>query len=386
MKSNSEVTIDRTVEGKVLVYYFAFPHYRAGILRALKEALGDKLDLVSGSLSRSGLKPLTEQELPILSVRPTLHLGPVSWDKHVVKPAISAKYSDVVLGPAVLSISTWTILIGRRLLGRRTFLWGQCGQPGVRSTKRVLQEIMNRLATGLLVYGSYEETGAKELGTPSEKVHRVHNSVPMTPIEFSSEQLSEQVNRRVAAARERGELTLVYVGRVNEDKRVDVLLSAGEILQERYGKLSIRIIGEGPEIDSLKSQFPSVNCEFVGGIYSSELLQEEIASASFIIAPMKMGLLAVDALSVGVPAMVPNNPVNGSEFEALTMDVNGFSFDYGNAEDLAHQIESALEKLSKFDAQEYFDSRAKGIHDWSPEMVANNIVGAISGNRTGEER
>ena len=381
MKSLSRSSTERPVDGKILVYYFAFPHYRAGTLRALKEALGEKIDLFSGSLSRSGLKPLTEQDFPNLSVLPTRHLGPISWDKNVVKRAISDEYSTVVLGPATLSLSTWGILIARRLLGRKTFLWGQCGEPGIRSLKRVLQEIMNRLATGLLVYGSYEEAVAKELGTSAEKIYKIHNSVPLTPIDFTAEELAEKVKSKVSAARDHGELTLIYSGRVNQDKRIDVLLSAGEILQERYQSLSIRIIGEGTEISSLRAQFPDTRYEFTGAIYSPEMLKDEISSATFVVAPFIMGLLAVDALSVGVPVMVPNHPLNGSEFEALTMEVNGFSFAHGNAEDLAHQIENALEKLSNFDGQEYFDSRAKGIQDWSPETVAENIVNAIAGNR-----
>src|SRR5699024_2396021 len=197
MKSLSRSSTDRPVDGKILVYYFAFPHYRAGILRALKEALGEKVDLFSGSLSRSGLKPLTEQDFPHLSVLPTRNLGSISWDKNVVKRAISDEYSVVVLGPAVLSLSTWGILIARRLLGRKTFLWGQCGQAGISSLKRVRQAIMNRLENGLLVYGSYEEAGAKGLGTSAEKIYRRHNSVPTSPIDFTAEELAEKVKSKV---------------------------------------------------------------------------------------------------------------------------------------------------------------------------------------------
>lgn len=376
---NSKLTaLNRASDNKkILVYYFAFPHYRIAILKELKSILGDKLDLFSGVQSRSGLNPLTKQDLPDLEVFETKLLGPFSWEHKVVGPAISSKYSAVVLGPAVASLSTWAILTVRRLLGRKTYLWGQCGQPGSRSLKRVLQEIMNRMATGLLVYGSYEESGARELGISAKKVHRIRNSVPLIPLPLTQSELTERLDSDLEKATQLGDLRLVYVGRVQANKHVGVLLEAGDLLKGKFEKLSIRIVGEGPEKEALRSQYPDSRYEFLGGIYDPGQLQSELANATFVVAPWKMGLLAIDALSVGTPAMIPDNPVNGSEFEALTPGINGFNFEFGNAEDLAYQIEEAISKLARVSSSEYFESREKGLRDWSPEMVAKNIAGVI---------
>src|SRR5690625_4442936 len=127
MALRKKTKIQHVDQDKILIYYFAFPHYRAAILERLKEYSGDKLELFSGSLSRSGLKPLTKQELRFLNVVQTKHIGSISWDRGILKPAVTGDYATVVLGPAVASLSTWAILVVRKVLGKKTYLWGQCG-------------------------------------------------------------------------------------------------------------------------------------------------------------------------------------------------------------------------------------------------------------------
>src|SRR5699024_3163343 len=126
--------------------------------------------------------------------------GPFSWDHKVFRKAVSKHFTTVILAPAVSSVTTWATLVFRKLLRRKTLLWGQCGKPGDRTFKRLLQEVMNRMATGLLVYGSIEEAGAVELGTPSDKIHRVHNAVPLQALALTSEQLSQRLHQKLRAA------------------------------------------------------------------------------------------------------------------------------------------------------------------------------------------
>lgn len=362
---------------EILIYYFAFPHYRAAVLNELKSQMGDKLDLYSGSQSRSGLKPLNSQTFQDLNVVPTVRMGPFTWEKRIVCPAISKKYAAVVLGPAISSISTWVILIARWALRRKTYLWGQCGKPGDRSPKRFAQEIMNRLASGLLVYGNIEVAGASEFGLSANKIFKVRNSVPLVPKPLSAERLEAKLESRLSEVSDTKALKLVYAGRVNADKRLDILLAAGEILKLKYQNLTIRIIGDGPDKQILREQYPDDRYEFLGATYDREVLQRELESATFVVSPSTMGLLALDALSVGTPVMIPNNPRNGSEVEALNVGVNGFYFNYEDAKSLANQVEASLKLLANVDHRRYFESRNSGIHDWTAAAVASKILDVI---------
>ena len=362
--------------GRLLIYSFAFPHYRAPILEKLQALLGARLDLVSGRQSRAGLRALSAEDLAGLEVLPGLRLGPVSWEHGVVRRASSHRYAVVVLGPAVTSLSTWTILVLRRLRGRPTMLWGQCGKPGDRSLKRMLQEIMNRLSSGMLVYGDLEARGATELGSRPHKVHRVRNAVPLEPVQYAPGELRRRLLETAARARDEGVLRLLYIGRMNPDKQVEVLLRAAELLVHEFPRLSVRLIGDGPDLARLRTMFPDPRYRFSGASYDPAALQREILDATFVVSPATLGLLALDALSAGVPVMVPDNPKNGSEVDALTPGVNAFTFAHGSASDLARAISSAVGRLpsASLAAEQ---RREQGIAEWSPERVARNICAAI---------
>lgn len=362
---------------RLLVYYYAFPHYRVSVLKELQNQYGGQLDVVSGTASRGGLKILTDEDLPQLDICDSIKVGPFTWEKQIFRRAISSNYSSVIVAPAVSSLSTWSILIARRLLGRRTYLWGQCGKPRDRSRKRLAQELMNRFASGLLVYGNLEESGAIEYGTPRRKVTRVRNAVPLRPLSLSKDALQEQLLQITAKAIDFGELKIVYSGRINEDKNVEVLLQAGELLKDAFPKLSILLIGDGSDSARLRNAYQDPRYKFLGAIYDKDKLQNELLQASLIVSPSTMGLLALDALSVGIPVMVPDNPFNGSEVEALTPGVNSFSFRHDNPNDLATQIMGAIRVLQKINIDHYYVSREEKLRDWSPEGVANNILSVI---------
>lgn len=365
-------------EDRVLIYSFSFPHYRISVLEEIQRRFGEQLELLSGSQNREGVRGLTEKELPGLQVSNSKHLGPFSWDRDIFHKAVSKRYSVVVLAPAVSSLSTWAILGFRKLSGRTTLLWGQCGKPGDRSVKRLLQELMNRMADRLLVYGGFEEAGAVEYGTPSEKIHRVMNAVPLQPVEFTSHQLADCINQKVTQALELGDLRLIYVGRIISGKNVEILLQAGELLRHKYPKLSILFIGDGSEASRLRGLYPDPRYQFLGAIYDKEELQKEILNATFVVSPSTMGLLALDALSAGVPVLVPDHPHNGSEVEALTYQINAFSFQHDNPHELSNTVDSALHTLRTIDNDNYFLNREKSIQAWSARAVGENITDIIT--------
>lgn len=377
----------RNRDGKrILIYYFAFPHYRISVLQELQKRFGNRIELLSGSQSRGGLQPLAKDQLPELQVYRSKRIGPFSWERGLIRKVISDRYSIVVLAPATSSLSTWAVLTIRRLFSRTTFLWGQCGKPDDKSTKRLLQELMNRLASGLLVYGSLEEAGATQCGTPVKKVQRVSNAVPLRPVTFTSAQLGRHIKKAVSDATDHGVLRLVYVGRLNAEKNIDILLQAGELLKKKFSKLSICLIGDGPDKSRLREMYPDLSYKFRGAVYDRKELEKEILAATFVVSPSTMGLLALDALSAGVPVLIPDHPRNGSEVRALTHHVNGFHFKHDDPRKLADQVDVALKKLAALNMDYYFLEREKGLEAWSPERVAENIHTAIMSHKNKERQ
>jgi glycosyltransferase involved in cell wall biosynthesis len=365
------------LSGRVLVYYFAFPRYRREILRGLNKAIPDRVDFVSGSTSRANIVALDDGDVEGLTVVPSLRLGPVSWDRGVFSRAVGRRYSAVILGPATLSLTTWCILVARRLRGRRTFLWGQCGKFGDRSLKRRIQEVMNRLATGLLVYGENEAVAATQFGLARERVHVVNNATRSNSDVIAAADGQRQFARVVEAAdaaRALGEVRLLFVGRVNRDKHVAVLLEAADRLRSSaYPQLSIDVIGDGDAKEELRAAYPHPWARFHGWVYEEERLDDYFSGATLVCSAYDMGLVAIDALRAGTPVLIPDNPRNGPEVEALTPGVNAMRFVPGDSDSLAASVVSWIDGAQHIDADRYRDARTDALSVWDPDVVATGI-------------
>lgn len=365
---------------KGLLYYFALPHYRREIVKNLVSQSGGNVEVAAGTIGREHIKPLTKTDIETMDELESVGFGPISWQRGVVRRAISGKYESVILGPATMSLSTWMILFSRRILRKRTYLWGQCGRLGERTPKRFVQEIMNRLATGLLVYGDSEARAACELGLAPEKVHVVQNATRsnLELIESQSDQgVYERVQRQAKAAAEDGAITLLYVGRLVESKRVDVLLEAGKLLSPNFEKLRIIVVGGGVELESLRANYSQPYVDFRDWIYDEDQLNGAIRDATLVVSPYHIGLLAVDALRVGTPVLVPNNPHNGPEFESLTLGTNALMFTAGDSKSLAQAVETWVEVAPEIPREKFIAARTESLKIWTPEHVASRILEVV---------
>lgn len=368
-----------STSSRVLVYYFGFPHYRRAILLELMRIVEHDLEIVSGTSGRGSVATLSDAELPGLRLVPTIRIGPFTWDRAVANRAISAQSRAVVVGPATTSITTWVILLSRRIAGRRTFLWGQCGRPGDRSPKRWVQELMNRLASGLLVYGEAEAASAQELGTPGRKVHIVRNATESNKA-ATTPAAQEVVRQRFIDATQsaisRRAIRLLYVGRLVPFKRIDPLLDAARILATKYS-VEVDIVGGGDDAERLAAEYADPNVRFHGWVYAGPERDALFARATLVVSPWHLGLLAIDALRAGVPVLVPDNPMNASEVESLTMGTNAVQFRAGDARALAAGVEEWLSIAPSIDPEGFIAARAEALRHWAPERVAAEIARVV---------
>ncbi len=124
----------------------------------------------------------------------------------------------------------------------------------------------------------------------------------------------------------------VYVGRLSPEKGVGLLLDAWRGLSD----VPLRIVGSGPDAAELERRAAGLdNLHFVGE-QLRERVAEEIARASFLVAPSlcyeTFGLAAAEALAAGRPIVVPR----GTALEELAAGGrSGVLFDSGDAASLA---------------------------------------------------
>lgn len=140
-----------------------------------------------------------------------------------------------------------------------------------------------------------------------------------------------------------GPLTVLFVGRLQARKRVDLLIEACQRLPEN-SQPKLVIVGDGPVLDDLKSlakeKYPKTL--FEGAVYG-ETLETYFHKADIFVLPGTGGLAVQQAMSFGLPVIVAKG--DGTQ-DDLVSDKNGWQVQPGNLDALIKVLEQALNDVS----------------------------------------
>lgn len=303
----------------------------AGKLQVASYKLGENIHLFDGSLYlcyQPGLiKWLTEQkpDALIVEANPRYLSTPsaIKWMHGRNKPIIGWG-----LGSPPLSLPPF--------LGK----WGGLRGGGLRQNRRLsfLKQFDALIA--------YSQRGADEyaqLGFPQEKIFVAYNSVspapsappPSRPPIFDPMTLSSVTGQAIRPS-------ILFVGRLQARKRVDLLLRACSQLES---KPRLTIIGDGPERASLESLAKEVypSAEFIGARHGREL-KAYFTGADLFVLPGTGGLAVQEAMSYGLPVIVAQG--DGTQ-DDLVRKKNGWQIPPDDFGSLVFTIKDALSDVAR---------------------------------------
>lgn len=150
-------------------------------------------------------------------------------------------------------------------------------------------------------------------GLPADHLHAVRN--PVTP--FTADRVAAEENS-----------SILYVGRISTEKGADLAARAA-----RTAGVRITFAGVGAEVEAVRAQNP--DARFTGWL-DKQGLEREIRAARIAVMPSRwaepFGLVALEAIGSGVPAVVNETALLGPEIDAAgfgravdTADVDAFA-------------------------------------------------------------
>ena len=175
--------------------------------------------------------------------------------------------------------------------------------------------------------------------------------------------------------------TLLFVGRLSEEKGFDVLLDAFEILSKNNSSsIKCIVIGDGDQQShykkSVKSRMLTDNVTFMGS-QNQTRISEWMNQSHLVVIPSRkegFGLVAIEALACGTPVICSN--VGGLK-EIVENGKNGFLFPVEQKDELVERIErfiqnpetilpdNCVQSVKKFDVLE----KVKQIYSVYSNMV-----------------
>jgi len=136
----------------------------------------------------------------------------------------------------------------------------------------------------------------------------------------------------------------VFVGRLDPEKGVDVLLRAFTLLRERASSARLRIVGRGPlraSLEALAGRLSLSGAVSFAGWRDPAGVEEELAPAWAAVVPSRwaepFGLVAVEAMVRGVPAIVTHH---GGLAETVEHGVSGLHVPPENVAALAKALDA----------------------------------------------
>lgn len=349
---------------RVAIVYHFFAHYRAAVLKTLLSdpehhyvLVGDIRDPAAGAGDAIETWDVLPDGVPAgrMIVTPCrLLMGRFLWQRGIVGMAWRRQFDTFIFLGNAGFISTWLAAAIARLRGARVLMWTHGWTRPEKGPKRWVRNSFYRLAHGLLLYGNIARRLGLDHGFPAERLHVIYNSLDYPAQARLRQSLSAAEIAQVRATfPERSHPLLVSIGRLNPQKRLDLLIEAMGLLARESFPVNLLMIGEGTqrtELESLANQ-QQASTRFLGALYDEATLARYLCAADLAVIPGNVGLTAIHAMGYGIPVLSNDQAWNQMpEWEAIVPGVTGDHFPAGDAAGLARAIRLWVEMHPQRDA------------------------------------
>ncbi len=248
-------------------------------------------------------------------------------------------FDALVIGHEAKYMANIALAMLFRALGKPVLLWGfgrnidafrEFRSPIGRGIGRVVnyaQTLMLRMATDFLAYTEAGAVHAKQAGMPEDRTTVLNNTIELSG-EIAAHACAQLLDR-AALRHELGlsaeSVVLLFVGRLNAAKRVDVLIEAVQKLRAQHGALiEVLIVGSGPEEAQLRSLARGAAwCHFPGQMYDTGALSRIFRMSDAVVIPGYVGLAVNHAFAHGLPVITCHSETHSPEIEYIQDGLNG---------------------------------------------------------------
>lgn len=330
--------------GRVGLQQRVLPAYRAPFLDALGASCERGLGVFAG-------KPCPEEaitttgELQVARLFPAVnwHIGRVSsafylcWQRGILKWLVEWDPDILVVEANPRYMSTRRAVNWMHARGRPVLGWG-IGNPlsdnRLRAAREPGRQRFLEMFDGVIAYSRRGAEEYRDQGIPEERVFVATNAVvssPGGPVPSRPERFD-------------GKPGVLFVGRLQERKRIDMLLRACASLPV-YLQPQLWIVGDGPAKDGLQSLAREVypQAEFPGARHGSDL-EAYFKKTDLFVLPGTGGLAVQQAMAYALPVIVAEG--DGTQ-DDLVRPENGWRVSPGDQQELRETLFQALSNVPR---------------------------------------
>lgn len=349
---------------KFVLVQTAVGDYRREFLKIVQQRMADDFLLLVGEKYFDGTT-LTRVDLGAnqQKIANRYYLGnKVSFQTGQFRKVMRAKRAMLELNPRILS--NWPLIVGRRLLGRKTCVWGHAwsrngrGKGGTKA-----RDAMIRLAGNILAYTPRDADDFRQRLPKSVGIYCAPNALYPA---------AEIYDRAVGQP-----YRFLFIGRLVTAKKPDLVLRAFAKSAPDMPGSRLSIVGSGPLEESLKALASELRVsdqvEFHGHINDLNRLAVLFGESAACLSPGYVGLSAIQSFSFGTPMLVADNEPHSPEIAAVTEGTNSLFFRSDDQQDFA----DAMKRI--WSERDVWQQRRSAIADfcrenYSAERMADGFM------------
>ncbi|MGF1499071.1 MAG: glycosyltransferase [Elainellaceae cyanobacterium] len=243
---------------------------------------------------------------------------------------------------------------------------------------RLLSQLYHRLDATICPSGAASRS-CQEMGVKNMQV------IPFFGTDISTYG-PERRDRQHLASRltpqEQDHQTIIFLGRLGFEKRVDLLIEAFGQLKQRQPKTSLFIVGDGPAevVNALKRKAAPIADIHFTGFLMGETKANVLASCDLFCSPSPyetFGLTVVEAMASGVPVVTVES---GAVAEYLIDQKNAYLVPPDSVMALGDRLELALQRDNTVliqqalqDAKHYsVEQGCQNLHNYYQQLISTN--------------
>lgn len=234
--------------------------------------------------------------------------------------------------------------------GKKIIIW-TCGwEPGL--ARGILLAFKNLLVSTFFKKGdlhlTYSTTANKyveSMGVSPQHIITAYNGIEIDHLLTTEDSVLIRANEIIKELKLKDYITFLYVGGLIQEKRIDLLINAFQILRQKNYKVKLIIIGDGPlrnQMEQMIKQVDDPHILYLGRII--EGVDPYFAASDCFVLPGVGGLALNQAMFWRKPCIV--SEADGTENDLVIESETGYRFEKGDLQSLTNAMERRIHASS----------------------------------------
>ena len=200
-------------------------------------------------------------------------IGPFAYQHGTL--SLLKKYDTFLMIGDTRNLATWLFMfLSKFHRNKRIFFWCHGWYGKETKLESFLKHILDKMPTGLFLYGNYAKNLMIKEGFDENKLHVIHNSLSYS--KQLEERKSPQCTDVYTSHFKNDNNNLMFVGRLDPVKKLDMILKAIKQSEDKGHLYNMTYIGGGQEKEKLETLTKELGLEervwFYGPCYDEAVL------------------------------------------------------------------------------------------------------------------